>query len=60
MKILGHVFEDGEIKPDESKITAIQQISRLATKTQVKQFLGLTEYYADLISHYQNKAYCLT
>jgi hypothetical protein len=54
------VIEDGVIKPDESKITAIQQISRLATKTQVKQFLGLTGYYADFISHYQDKAYYLT
>lgn len=60
MTILGHVIEDGVIKPDETKVIAIQQISRLATKTQVKSFLGLTGYYADFISHYQDKAYALT
>jgi hypothetical protein len=39
MTILGHVIEDGTLRPDESKISAIQQISRLTTKTQVKSFL---------------------
>lgn len=60
MKILGHVLEDGLIRPDEEKVAAIQQISTLATKTQVKSFLGLTGYYADFIPGYQEKAYALT
>jgi hypothetical protein len=60
MTILGHVIEDGTLRPDESKISAIQQISRLTTKTQVKSFLGLSGYYADYIPAYQDKAYALT
>jgi hypothetical protein len=59
MTILGHVIEEGLIKPDESKVSAVQQISALTTKTQVKSFLGLTGYYADFIPRYQDKAYAL-
>jgi RNase H-like domain found in reverse transcriptase len=32
----------------------------LNTKTEVKNFLGLTGYYADFIPFYQDKAYALT
>jgi hypothetical protein len=49
MTILGHVIQGGLISSDENKVSAIQQISQLATKTQVKSFLGLTGYYADFI-----------
>ena len=60
MTILGHVLEGGLIRPDEGKIAAIQNISQLTTKTQVKSFLGLTGYYADFIPGYQDKAFALT
>jgi hypothetical protein len=60
MKILGHVIEDGMIKPDEDKISAINQITALKTKRDVKAYLGVTGYYSDFIPKYQEKAFPLT
>jgi len=42
MNVLGHVIENGLLKPNEDKITAVKNILKLNTKTEVKSFLGLT------------------
>jgi len=60
MNVLGHVIENGLLKPNEDKITAVKNILKLNTKTEVKSFLGLMGYYADFIPKYQEKAYALT
>ena len=60
MKILGHLIQDGLLRPDQDKVEAINQIEKLNTKTEVKAFLGLTGYYSDYIPFYQDKAYALT
>jgi len=57
---VGHVIENGLLKPNEDKITAVKNILKLNTRTEVKSFLGLTGYYADFIPKYQEKAYALT
>jgi hypothetical protein len=59
MKIPGHVIEDSMIKPDEDKISAINQITTLKTKQDVKAYSGVTGYY-DFIPKYQEKAFPLT
>jgi len=42
MNVLGHVIEKEILKPNEDKITAVKNILKLNTKTEVKSFLGLT------------------
>jgi hypothetical protein len=60
MSVFGHIVENGLIKPDEEKIASIQRITKLNAKTDVKSFLGLSDYYSDYIPFYQDKAYALT
>ena len=55
-----HVIENGVLRPDEDKVEAINRITILRTKTEVKSLLGLTGYYADFIPKYQEKAFALT
>jgi len=42
---LGHIFGNGEVKPERSKLQAIAQFPLPTTKKQVWSFLGLTGYY---------------
>ena len=42
IKCLGYILDDGEIKPDEEKVEAIQNIKPAVSKTQIRQILGLT------------------
>ena len=57
---LGHVVGNGMIQPEVSKVEAVQSFARLETKTQVRGFLGLTDYYRRFIPNYATVAAPLT
>ena len=38
---LGHVVENGTVKPEHGKLEAVQDVSTPETKSQVHAFLGL-------------------
>ena len=45
IKVLGHVLENGLIKPDPEKISAIKDYPIPKTKRQVRAILGLANFY---------------
>jgi hypothetical protein len=60
IKILGHVIEDGYVKPDPEKISAIANYQVPKTKRQVRAFLGLGNFYNRFIPDFGTKAAPLT
>lgn len=56
---LGHIITQGGIKPDPTKIVAIQKIPLPSTQKQIKSFLGLSGYYRKFIKDYAKIAYPL-
>ena len=57
---LGHKIRNGEVKPDQDKISAVANYPVPKTKKQVRGFLGLTGYYRKFIMNYAEKAVPLT
>ena len=57
---LGHVVGNGEVRPEESKVKAVEDFPTPKTKKQVRAFLGLTGYYRKFIKNYAEKAMALT
>ena len=57
---LGHVIGNGEIRPEMSKVKAVQDFKVPTTKKAVRAFLGLTEYYRKFIPDYASIATVLT
>ena len=57
---LGHVVGNGEVRPEKSKIYAVEHFPTPSTKKQVRAFLGLTGYYRKFIADYANLAATLT
>jgi len=51
IKILGHIIENGLIKPDPEKIEGIQKCPRPVTRKQMRSFLGMVSYYRNFIAH---------
>ncbi|BFZ23001.1 hypothetical protein BsWGS_26040 [Bradybaena similaris] len=49
---LGHTIEEGCIGPDMNNITKILQLKPPQTKKQVRQIIGLVNYYHDFVSNY--------
>ena len=49
LEYLGHLVCSEGIRPLESKIAAVKQSKRPASKTEVKSFLGLLSYYRKFI-----------
>ena len=49
---LGHVVGNGFVRPEVSKIEAVQSFNPPVTKTEVRTFLGLTGYYRKFIPNY--------
>ena len=57
---LGHVVGNGEVRPEQSKVKAVEDFPIPKTKKQVRAFLGLTGYYRKFIKNYAEKATALT
>ena len=49
---LGHIVGNGVVRPEISKIAAVQAFERPTSKKEVRVFLGLTGYYRKFIPNY--------
>ena len=49
---LGHVVGNGLVRPEATKMEAVQLFPTPGTKTDVRAFLGLTGYYRKFIQGY--------
>lgn len=52
IEYLGHVVNEGTIRPSEQKIRAVRDFPRPATVKNVQSFLGLTGYFRKFIPQY--------
>jgi hypothetical protein len=52
VKYLGHMVGNGQRTPTEAKIQAVIDFQTPRDKTQIRQFLGLSGYYARYIQNY--------
>ena len=57
---LGKMVGDGEVSPLTEKVEAINRFPRPQTKTQIRRFLGMVNYYKDHIENLSKKASPLT
>ena len=57
---LGHIVGNGEVHPGTSKVAAVQNFPVPKSKTQIRVFLGLTDYYRRFIPYYAHTAAALT
>ena len=57
---LGHVVGDGSVRPEEAKVSAVNNFPVPRTKKQLRGFLGLTGYYRRFIQDYATVASPLT
>ena len=57
---LGHVVGSGTVRPELSKVEAVETFPKPETKKQVRAFLGLTGYYRKFIPDYSTIATPLT
>ena len=60
MEFIGHMIEDGTIKPNTDKLEKIQSARSPASKKQAQSFLGLIGYYRDYVPQYSCIATPLT
>jgi hypothetical protein len=60
IKFLGFLIENGELKPDPDKVSAIERLLPPQTRTQLRSFLGLTGYYREFVRGYSKLARPLT
>ena len=60
IKVLGHIVDNGTIRPDDDKIKVIKAWKLPTNKKQLKSFLGLTGYFRHFLEHYATKTFPLT
>lgn len=60
INFLGHIIEDGTIKPSTEKTAAVQKFQELNSIKKVQHFLGLTGYFRKFIRGYSVMAKPLT
>ena len=56
IKYLGHVIDKFGVRPDESRIQAVQNFPRPTTVKEVRAFLGFSNYYRRHIPHMSDLA----
>ena len=59
-EFLGHLVGGGKVSPAALKVEAVRQFCQPHTKTQVRQFLGLTGYYRRFIEDYAKHSFNLS
>jgi hypothetical protein len=57
---LGHIITENGVKPDPSKIKAVQKFPTTKNLKNIKQFLGLAGYYRRFIPNFSKMAKLLT
>ena len=57
---LGHIAENGQIRPDLKKIEAVRDFLTPINKRKVKQFYGLASYYRRFVKNFAEIAYPLS
>ena len=60
MHCIGHIVGSGTVKPQPSKVLAVESFGTPKTKSQVRAFLGLTGYYRRFVHNYATLASPLT
>jgi hypothetical protein len=56
IEILGHLLEDGKVKPVSGKVDAISKLVPPSNTKQLKSFLGLVGFYRRFIKKFANIA----
>ncbi|CAL8069840.1 unnamed protein product [Orchesella dallaii] len=51
IKFLGHIIDENGVRPDPEKVEAIEKFPAPSTVTEVKRFLGMTNYLGRFIPH---------
>ena len=51
-QFLGHIVSGTSLKPDPEKLTVVQKRKTPTSVTEVRQFLGFTNYFRRFIDHY--------
>lgn len=52
IEYVGHVIEDGGIKPSPRKIHVVTHFPKPTTKKQIQSFLGLSGYFRKFINSF--------
>ena len=60
VEFLGHVVNNGKIRPSEHKTNAVRKFPEPTTIRQIQSFLGLTGYFRKFVPHYSVRARPLT
>ena len=60
IEFLAHIVGNGDVRPTQEKIEAIQKIPIPETKKQVRSFIGMIGFYRRFISHFANTSAVLT
>src|SRR5690606_28723393 len=60
IKYIGHIVGSGQHMPDPEKLSAIRELKRPSTKSELRSVLGLCGYYRDYIPHFAEIAQPLT
>ena len=56
VEFCGHILSEGKRRPAPGKLLAIQKWELPQTVTQLRGFLGLTNYYSTYVDHYADSA----
>ena len=59
VEMLGHIVEDGQVKPVPGKMEAIKKLTPPTSAKQIKSFLGLLGFYRCFIKNFAKIFYPL-
>ena len=59
IRTMGFVVQHGVIKPDPQKLDMLKKMPEPSTKQQLKAYLGLLQFYRDMLPHLAHTAFQL-